>query len=317
MVVVVLALVLPLGVKGTGTLTAPLLVVRWFTARRGRAMMLSQLGLSLGGLVMPPLAGFLIERFGWREAAAVLGVGGGAALLAIALTTRDMPRPGELEAPASATPAGHDEGGALSFASIVARPAFWTINLSCAVASGISMALMISLVPYGRQLGLSTIQAAAIISAMSASGIVAKLALAFVADRINRLWLLGLLFLGGGALNAALLGGSSYAFMLAIAVGLGIVNSAVTPLQFAANADRFGAPSFGAVSGLAVPLTAVVGALAVRFAGEVFDRTGNYDLLFQVFAVIQAAAALLVVATRFDMPGARLCWPRRRVSGHR
>jgi len=46
------------------------------------------------------------------------------------------------------------------------------------------------------------------------------------------------------------------------------------------------------------PLLALVGALCVRYAGEVFDRTGGYDFAFLSFVASQAFAALLMFGTR-------------------
>ena len=42
--------------------------------------------------------------------------------------------------------------------------------------------------------------------------------------------------------------------------------------------------------------------IAVRFAGEVFDRTGGYDLMFNVFIIAQIVAAGLMFVTRFARP---------------
>jgi hypothetical protein len=39
--------------------------------------------------------------------------------------------------------------------------------------------------------------------------------------------------------------------------------------------------------------------IAVRFAGEAFDRTGGYQLTFETFAILQVAAAALMFASRY------------------
>ncbi|RYG28242.1 MAG: MFS transporter, partial [Burkholderiales bacterium] len=62
----ILLLPLPAALLGTGTITMTLLVARWFVAQRGRAMALSILGMSLGGFVLAPLIGLLIEAMDWR-----------------------------------------------------------------------------------------------------------------------------------------------------------------------------------------------------------------------------------------------------------
>ncbi|HJQ18667.1 MAG TPA: MFS transporter [Sphingobium sp.] len=141
------ALVLPFAVKGTGTLTAPLLVARWFIAQRGRAMTLSQLGYSGGGLLLPPIIGYLIEAYGWRTASLASGVGAGVVLLFIALGIRERPRPDERESPAlpavDHAPDGSADAGSeattasqpLSLTSILACPQFLAISLGGGLAS--------------------------------------------------------------------------------------------------------------------------------------------------------------------------------------
>ena len=303
--VAILALLLPFACKGAGTLTAPLLVVRWFTIQRGRAMAIAQLGLSLGSLVLPPIVGALMERYGWRTTLMITGVGGGVLLLLIAATIRDRPGPNDRETadappPATASQAGATPGsGPLPIRAILGSPQFWTINLSCGVAAAISSALLITLAPLAREQGLSIMQAASLMSAMSACGIAAKLVLAVVGDRVDRIVLLTVMFLLGAVVNGALAVSDSYLQLLIAAGSLGLIGSAVTPIQYALIADRFGAPSFGTVTGLTVPLVACLGVLSMRYAGEVFDRTGGYDLLFLTFVLFQIIAAFAIFATRF------------------
>src|SRR5688500_18101307 len=51
-----------------GVLPSVVLVSNWFVRRRGTALGILLTGTSVGGVVIPPLATPLIERFGWRTA---------------------------------------------------------------------------------------------------------------------------------------------------------------------------------------------------------------------------------------------------------
>ena len=305
----VLALMLSFACKGAGTLTAPLLVVRWFTVQRGRATAIAQLGMSLGGLLLPPVVGFLIETTGWRNALLITGVGAGAAIFAIGAAIRERPGPGDREvaaapAPASATgaPSGKPDAGPMKLGAILSAPEFWIINIGCSMASSILTAVTITLAPLGREQGLSVVQAATLISAMAACGVCGKLVLAAVADRIDKIVLLTIVFLLGAVVNAGLMVSDGHVQLLIAAGSLGLVGSAVLPMKYALLADRFGSSSFGTVAGFGVPVSAVIGIVAVRYAGEVFDRTGGYDLLFVTFVVVEIAAALAILALRFTAP---------------
>jgi MFS family permease len=60
--------------QGSMTINGTLLVAQWFVRRRGRAMSLMHLGIPVAVAVQPPVARFLIDSIGWREAYIALGV---------------------------------------------------------------------------------------------------------------------------------------------------------------------------------------------------------------------------------------------------
>lgn len=62
------------AISGIGTLTAPALVACWFTARRGRAMAITMMGLSLGTIFVVPPVAWLIELWSWRESLVAVGL---------------------------------------------------------------------------------------------------------------------------------------------------------------------------------------------------------------------------------------------------
>jgi len=55
--------------------TIPVTVARWFSRRFGLALGIAWAGWHVGGMVLPPVAELIIERFGWRGACIALGVG--------------------------------------------------------------------------------------------------------------------------------------------------------------------------------------------------------------------------------------------------
>ncbi len=65
-IVLVYALVTPVAGAFAGATPAQVLAARWFPERRGFAIGLVSSGLSLGGVLMPPLVVFLLADMGWR-----------------------------------------------------------------------------------------------------------------------------------------------------------------------------------------------------------------------------------------------------------
>lgn len=303
--VAALALLLPFAFKSMGSLTGPLLIVRWFTVQRGRALAIAQLGLALGGVALPPVIGILIEIQGWRNALLSVGVAAGGLLFAIALLIKERPGADDRE-PGVATsatvqdpPVVRAAGRHLKVAQILAAPQYWTINLSCGLVAAMQTALLITLAPLARAQGLSMLQAASLVSVMSGFGSASMLLVAVVADYVDRVVLLSILFALAAAVNVQLMFSHSYVLLVAAAAAIGLLQGATVPMEYALLADCFGTASYGLVTGLTIPLISVLGIVVIRYSGQVFDRTGGYEVLFMTFAVLQMLAAAIVLATRF------------------
>ncbi len=300
-----LTLGIPLAYLGAGSLSATLLVARWFTARRGRAMMLTGLGLSLGSLIGPPAIGLLVEANGWRTSLLILGVGLGALLVSLAVIVRERPGPNDVESrhePVSALRVAEEARHAaapMKVLAILRMPQFWTMSISTAVAMGVFTTIAISLVPLARAHGFSMLEATGLMSVMGAAAIVGALLLAPIADRVDRVLLLTGLFLLGVLLDVVLLTGYRYPILLAGAIILGVATGTATPTFYAVLADRFRTSSFGTVRGISFLLLGVFGVLELRFGGALFDKTGDYRATFTAAIVLSVAAAALMFTTRF------------------
>ena len=301
----ILLFVLPPALQGAGMISTNVLISRWFSAKRARALTLAMLGLALGGILMPPLVGWLVASMGWRNALLVCGVGMIAVLFPLFLLVRNAPGPLDIEEGAAAgvgeaVPASSAAAGApVSMSAILQLPAFWTIGISSALTVAIASSLAVSLVPLAVGVGVPMVQAATIMSAGGIGGFAGKLLVAAYADRFDRIVLLVSTYGLTGVMIALLALGESYLVLLATYGLMGFLGGGKVPLYYAALADRVGAASFGTALGLLVPIVAVLSAVAVRFAGEVFDRTGGYDAMLCSFAVLDLLAAGLMYATRF------------------
>ena len=300
---VVIVAMLSVALQGAGTLTTTVLLARWFTTHRARAMLLSAMGSSLGSIAIAPAIGWLIETEGWRFALQVMGAVVTVTLLAITFAIRERPDPGELEGSRAQEPAraGNQAVAALAQAvpekvsTILKMKQFWIIGISTSTALAIVQAITISLVPLAVQAGMSPMQAASLISVTAAAAVATKLLLAVVADRLDRVHLLAGLFSLGIAVNLLLLLGTGQALLFACATLVGIASSAIAPTFYALLADRFNLASFGTVRGMMATMIAVFGAVAMRASGEVYDRYGNYDYLFGAFMVLGLLAVGLML----------------------
>ena len=300
----VLALGIPIAYLGAGSLPATLLIARWFAAQRGRAMVLTGLGLSLGSLISPPAIGLLVETNGWRNALLIIGTAMGALLLTLAVIVRERPGPNDVEStrePVSAMRASGESRCVplpMKVLAVLQMPQFWTMSVSTALVQGVFTTIAISLIPLGRARGLTMLEATGLMSVMGGAAIVGALLLAPIADRAERVVLLSGLFLLGALLNVVLLSGDRYSVLLAGAVTLGVGTGTVTPTFYALLADRFRSASFGTVRGLSMLVISVFGVIEMRFGGALFDRTGDYKATFGACIAISFTAAALMFSTR-------------------
>jgi len=301
---------IPIAMQVAGMSSMMVLLARWFKAHLARAMALAMLGMSVGVIVIPPMIGALVEAYGWRHALGGFSLVLIAALLPLLFPVRDRPGPGDIEVPgqhddsssdATVSHTGHEAAKPASVLEILANPAFWTIAVSFSVAMAVNTACIASLTPMGVDKGLSPVMAATLVSMAGTGSVVGMLLVAGIGDRIGRITLLtGAYFLMGVAC-LGLLAGQGQVSLMAASLGLGLTGAGV-PAFYALVADRFGANSYGTAQGLMQPLMAVIGAVGMWFAGFIFDRTGGYDLMFQVFFATEVVAALLIWSTRFTRP---------------
>jgi MFS family permease len=300
LLVMALLLLVPASIAfvALGPLTTQTLTTRWFNRHRGLALGIAAVATSGGGFVVVPLLGLAIARYGWRQGLFYEGVAVAIVIIALALTVlRSRPSDIGLE--------GHPEnlGGvneagpvSVSLKEIFLAGAFWIPSLALAVISGTSQATVITLVPYGAQLGFAPAQAALLISGFAIAAAVTKIGAGLLADRINQRLLLVVAAFAMMLSWLALLASPSYAAVLAGACLAGIALGCALPTTAGLIAAHFGAQRFGAVMGWTSTLTGVLAIVAVLFVGAVFDRSHSYALAFQIFAVLLAcllAATLL------------------------
>lgn len=300
---VILFVPFAIAVVGAGTGANPALVARWFTVYRGRAMAIAAIGVSMGGLVLAPPATFLIASIGWRQALIGLGCGITLIILLLSIFIRGEPGPNDIEGAAGRASAGAHGAGALGArplktAAILQMPQFWLIAGSVAIFLSTAQAFAVSVIPLAQGFNFSKTEVASLLPVLAIGGICGKLVVAAIGDRVDRVLLSTVVIVALALANVASLFSQTYPSLVACCALLGLTMGSMTPVFYALLADRFGQASFGTVNGLAFPLMTLLSSVVVRFAGEVFDRTGQYDWMFITFVGLLAVAALMMFFNR-------------------
>jgi len=276
-----------------GPLPNQVLLSRWFTAARGRAMGFAYLGIGLGGALVPMLAVWLIERVGWQGALQVLGASIIVVAMPLALVVKESPSP-QPPAPSSA-----------SIAPVLRTPAFYLLLLGsmCSIAAvgGTNQHLKLFL---SLDHGYSQGAAAKIVSLVLLSSLAGRLGMGWLADRFPKKYVMLLIYLLVAAAIPLLLltdvRGAIYPFAVVFGLGLG-GEYMVIPLMAG---ELFGVRVLGRTMGVVLAADGVAEALAPWLVGRMHDVSGTYATGFGALiacAVMGAiAVALLPRATPRD-----------------
>ena len=272
-----------------GPLPNQVLLSRWFTAARGRAMGFAYLGIGAGGALVPLLAVQLVRAFGWHDALRVLGVLIIVVALPLALVVREAP-------PASSEPAKDRRSDAkVPIRDVVRQPAFYLLMLGsmCSIAAvgGANQHLKLYL---SIDHGYSQQAAAGIASLTLAASLIGRLMMGWLADRWTKKRVMLLIyFLVAAALPILLLATTRGAIVLyAIVFGIGLGGEyMVIPLMAA---ELFGVRVLGRAMGLVLAADGVAEALAPVLVGRLHDLSGNYASGFSLLIGFAVAGAIAI-----------------------
>jgi len=273
-------------------------IPRWFTKRRGVALSITHTGYGVGGMVLVPLAQWLISSYGWRQAFFVLGLATLVIIIPLAQFMKYSPQRiglkpyGESEtaedaqSPASAT-------GGLSFAQSIKTGHFWLFGLILFCFFFSLQLIVAHIAPQATDIGISAATAAGIIAVIAGTGIIGKLLIGPIADKIGYRLSLSICLVGFTiALLGFLFAEGIWMFYL-FAVIFGITYGGAITLPAAVAAELFGLKNLGVIYGAAMIFSALGMTLGPIIAGSIFDMTGNYSLAFLICVIISALSILL------------------------
>ena len=280
-------------------------ISRWFTASRGRALGISAIGTSVGGIAIPALVTWWVQDSGWRGALENLALMVVLIVLPfVVLTIRGKPSDiDELPEGGKHGTHAHVDMPELQLGDIICHPGYWQIGLTLGVLFSVYSSVLANITPYATDLGATAVQASTLIMAVAIMGLVGKLVFGMAADKINLklgLWLAMALVVVAFLIMA---GEPGYPVMLLAAGLLGLATGGMLPVWGAMMASVFGLVSYGRAMGLMGPLITLLVMPGFALTGRLYDVTGSYQLCLIVFAVALALAAPLLVPLKLTTSG--------------
>lgn len=275
-----------------------------FTAAQGLALGITLCGTAAAQAILPPLANWLIESFGWRMAYVWLGLGWGGVTLILCwfflFDAHDRRKKAALAAPQGGTKGGkadRPDFPGLTMAQAWRSLALWRIAISTLVMMALTIGLTIHQIPILTEAGVSRTDAALLASLAGIAGIAGKLITGVLLDRYNANWIGGTT-LAATALAFGLLidGVHSPAFIVFAMLVNGYTQGTKLQINSYLTARFAGMKHFGTIYGFMNAIVAFGSAMGPLIAGFAYDMRGDYGL-FLIAGVIGSIICGLLLLT--------------------
>ena len=273
---------------------------RWFERQRVRALTVITLMAGFASTIFIPLAGWLVQREGWRQSLAIL-----AAVLAVgtiaphALILRRRPEDMGL-GPDGQPPLkrSHEQREAMHVGEALRHVSFRWLTLAFWLGTISTAAVSIHFLPYLQGRGYDATFAASATGAIGAMQVLARLLLAPFGNRIKpRLLAAGILALQPVSLLVLLLVRTTPGVLLFV-LFFGAQRGLSTLARPALLADLYGAAQFASIAGVLQFLLSLAQAAAPYGAGAAYDALRSYEPVLWTLTVVSAAAVLAVLPAR-------------------
>jgi MFS family permease len=289
------------GLMCASIIPCSLIISNWFASRRGTAMSGAFVGTSAGGMVMSPIASWIILHHGWRTAFALSGATIIVVVIpVILLAIRTHPAEVGLEPYRDASgdgPGAEDDWG-VGVKEAFSRRAFWQIAAVMLIVGLVTGGLGNHCVAYLTDLEHSPERAAFAWSLVMGIMILGKLSVGPIADRWGaRNAMAGACLLFATSI-AILAFAQPYWIALLFAATYGFACGAPLVLNPLLTSGYLGMKHFGALYGVLNIMGTVGGAVGPVGAGIYFDREGTYLPVFYLFIAMMMVAVTVAISMR-------------------
>jgi len=292
--VAIIALPIGFGFTACGPFIANVLSTNWFYKKRGRALGIAAVATSAGGFIVQPIFSYMIHVYGWRMALLYMGLA--IAGISILLILRYfISRPEDIgQFPDGEAQSIEQTITAANPALILKNRDFWVIALACGLLLASDQALLVSLKPFGENLGFSNAQATLIPTVVAGSAIGGKLLIGWMIERIDKRVVFALVCLSNILFLLAAIYMTNFAALVTVAAFVGIAIGGIYPVWTGITADTFGRDFFAPAIGMMNIFTVILAVVAIGFVGSSFAQNQSYDQAFKVFIPVALLAAIVM-----------------------
>ena len=286
------------GFTACGPFMANALTTNWFYRMRGRALGIAAVSTSAGGFLVQPIFSGLIAKYGWRNALLYVAIFVG--VISLLLIARFfINRPEDIgQFPDGADQPAPQATTAANPSKILRNRDFWIIGLACGLLLACDQALLISLKPFGEDLGFSNAQATAIPTMVAGSAIAGKIGIGWMVERFDKRYVFALVCLSNIAFLLTAIFANGFVAIAAISSVAGIAIGGIYPVWTSITADTFGREYFAPAIGMMNLLTVLLAVIAMGFIGSSYDTHGDYYTAFKILIPVAVLAAIVMMFVR-------------------
>jgi MFS family permease len=274
-----------LGYVFGGPLPCQVLISRWFTENRGKAMGIAYLGIGTGGFLVPLIASGLETNIGWHNALTALGI----MVMLIAIPLAYF-----IREPAAKTTAGEKPIQSVPIKNILKSRNFYLLAFGSMCSIGAVGGIFQHLKYYLTDMKMTQTQAAHIMSLVLLMSLLGRVLMGMLADIMKRKYVMVLIYLIVGSSIPLLLipdfPGRIYLFAVIFGIGLG-GDYMIIPLMAA---DLFGVMTLGRIMGIILVADGLAESLMPMLIGVMYKSSNNYILGFSVLIAVAIAGVIIV-----------------------
>jgi MFS family permease len=303
------------GVATGAALAGQAVLARWFVRRRSLVLSILYSSGALGGFVSAPSMNALIQATGnWRSGWWLLAGLSTLAGVIAAVFVRERPEDvGQLVDGAAAPVAGaaavvdtrprfvtRYEWG---YAEALRSPAYWVLLVALlGVSGGVTLFLAHGVV-HLQDLGHSAAVGAWAVGTMTVTGLLGKLILATLGDRLDPRYIYASFILAFAVGMWVIVDARAtwQVFLFATCLGIGFGGGVVCYMSVLSN--YYGTRAFASLAGLAIAINTTLSAIAPKVAGHLYDRGIGYATTFYFLAAWCVIGALVVIFLQPPHPG--------------
>ena len=278
-----------IGLASMHVMTAA--IARLIADRRGLAIGIADSGSTVGQVITVPLLTMALAWFSWRWGLSFMGL----ACLLMAILIWVVLKPAKPIHAESHTASDKAAGVGSQLKALLLSPVFhilfWSFFICGVTTTG---AVETHFLPYAAFCGFPAVPASGVYGLTMALNFAGMMGAGYLADKMNRPLLLGLIYLGRSLSFIVLLHvGTSYEMMTLFAFIFGIFDYSTVPVTASLVASHLGLRTMGLSMGLISGGHALGGALGAFLGGYLFDIFLRYSEMWWTTFGLAVAAGLM------------------------